>query len=240
MIIVSSGFPKSASTLLFLYTEEILKRSGKRSAQLKFRKKYPEGFIHRFGFFNSIYLLLLNVFSGSVVVKTHSGPTFFLRLLIQMKLAKAYYSVRDPRDVILSALDHGEKARENGITSPADNAFVLYHNKEDLYSSLQLHFGRFIAWKKMPDVLLTEYEKLISEPIVELKKILVLLNWQSEEKSLPSIIETFALNRSQTKNFNKGELSRFKNDFSEKEISEIENKIGTVITGMGYSLTGNS
>src|ERR1041385_6128725 len=100
MIIVSSGFPKSASTLLFLYTEEILEQSGKRSGQKKFRKHYPEGFIHRFGILNSAYLFFLNLFYGNVVVKTHSGPDFFIRLLMKMKIAKAYYSVRDPRDVI--------------------------------------------------------------------------------------------------------------------------------------------
>jgi len=49
MIIISNGFPKSASTLLFLYTEELLLRSRRPAAQEKFRKQNAEGFIGHFG-----------------------------------------------------------------------------------------------------------------------------------------------------------------------------------------------
>jgi hypothetical protein len=236
MIIVSSGFPKSASTLLFLYTEEILTQSGKRSAQQKFRKRYPEGFINRFGLLNTMYLFFLNLFSGNVVVKTHSGPNFFLRFLIKMKIAKAYYSVRDPRDVILSALDHGKKARATGIKTPADKAFEMYEKKEDLFASLKMHYENFARWKKFNDVLFVRYENLLSSSQAELKKVIEMLGWEKEEKLLPGIIESFAKKKSETKNFNKGEVSRFEKEFSESELEEIENEIGRLIIGMGYEL----
>jgi hypothetical protein len=298
MIIVSSGFPKSASTLLFLYTEEILKQSGKRSAQEKFRKRYPEGFIHRFGLLNTTYLFFLNLFFGSVVVKTHAGPNFFLRVLIKMKIAKAYYSIRDPRDVILSALDHGKKARANGSKTPADKAFEMYEKKEDLYAALKMHYENFDRWKHFNDkvfvrfkpvggwrkeglverrpkapypeneianlaedvfadhlpkpdyvhfpnwkifknILFVRYENLLASPETELKNILKLLNWEEQEKLLPGIIESFAKKKSETKNFNKGEISRFEKEFSADELKEIEKEISRLIIGMGYELRTN-
>lgn len=237
MIIVSSGFPKSASTLLFLYTEEILKQSGKRSAQAKFRKRYPEGFIHRFGLINSTYLFFLNWFSGNVVVKTHAGPNFFLRVLIKMKVAKAYYSVRDPRDVILSALDHGKKARAAGSKTPADKAFEGYSKKEDLYAPLQMHYENYAAWKNFNHVLFVRYEKLLTDPQTELKRVLAMLGWNEQEKNLAAIIETFSKKKSETKNFNKGELSRFGNEFSEQNLKATEQAIQHIISGMGYQPT---
>lgn len=236
MIIVSSGFPKSASTLLFLYTEEILKQSGKRSAQNRFRTRYPEGFIHRFGLLNTTYLIFLDLFSGNLVVKTHSGPDFFLRLLIRLGIAKAYYSIRDPRDVILSALDHGKKARTAGIKSPADNAFVVYEKKEDLFESLKMHYSNYVSWKKFNRTPFVRYENLLVSPEAELKKILALAGWSDEEKLLPGIIKQFSGKKAETKNFNKGEISRFEKELTEAELSEIENAIGRQITGMGYEL----
>jgi hypothetical protein len=237
MIIVSSGFPKSASTLLFLYTEEILKQSGKRSAQNKFRKHYPEGFIHRFGILNTAYLCWLNLFFGNVVVKTHSGPNFFLRVLIKLGIAKAYYSIRDPRDVILSALDHGKKARMNGIKSPADNAFLIYEKKEDLFESLKMHYANYTGWKKFDKLLFVRYENLLASPEAELKKVLAMLKWNEKEELIQGIIELFSKKKSETKNFNKGELSRFEKEFSEEELKETENAIREIIPGMGYQLT---
>ncbi len=236
MIIVSSGFPKSASTLLFLYTEEILRQSGIRSAQTNFRKKYPEGFINRFGFLNTSYLLFLNLFSGSVVVKTHSGPDFFLRMLIRMKIAKVYYSVRDPRDVILSALDHSSKARTKGAQTPADKSFAIYMTKEDLYTPLKMHFSRYLAWNAFGAYLEVRYENLLTNPENELKKVLQFLGLNQFEKLLPEIVDSFARKKSETKNFNKGELSRFEKEFSSDEIIQIENEINFMISGMGYQL----
>lgn len=236
MIIVSSGFPKSASTLLFLYTEEILKQSGKRSAQKRFRKRYPEGFIYRFGLLNTTYLIFLNLFSGNLVVKTHSGPDFFLRLLIRLGIVKAYYSIRDPRDVILSALDHGKKARISGIKSPADNAFVVYEKKEDLFESLKMHYSNYVSWKKFNRAPFVRYENLLADPEAELKKILGLLGWSDEEKLLPGIIKQFSETKAETKNFNKGEISRFEKELTAEEVNQTESAIPEIISGMDYQL----
>ena len=81
------------------------------------------------------------------------------------------------------------------------------------------------------------YENLLANPEAELKKILLLLGWDNEEKLLPGIIKLFSRNKSETKNFNKGEISRFEKELSPDELERTESMIGEIITGMDYKLT---
>ncbi len=89
MIIISNGFPKSASTLLFLYTEELLLRSRRPAAQEKFRKQNAEGFIAHFGITDILRILRLSILHGDLVIKTHTPPTRLVRLMINVGFARA-------------------------------------------------------------------------------------------------------------------------------------------------------
>jgi hypothetical protein len=240
MIIISSGFPKSASTLLFFYTEELLKRSGKKTGQEKFRKQNPEGFISHFGIFITLKLLFLSVFYGDVVVKSHTGPTFFVRLLINLGFAKAYYSIRDPRDVVLSALDHAKKARTKTIKSPSDIAFAPFQSRADLYPALHMHFNRFSEWKHYGKVLFLRYEDLLGKPEEELSSVLNWLNRKNALRYIPAVVSDFNAKKMETKNFNKGEISRFQNEMSQEIILEIETKLREYFPAMNYPFSNNT
>jgi hypothetical protein len=237
MIIISSGFPKSASTLLFFYTEELLKRSGKKRGQEKFRKQNPEGFIPHFGILNTLNLLFLSIFFGDVVIKSHTGPTFLVRLLINLGFAKAYYSIRDPRDVVLSALDHAEKARTKTIKSPSDIAFAPFQSRADLYPALHMHFKRYTEWKRYGKVLFLRYEDLLSKPEEELSSLVNWLDRTDALKYIPEVVTDFNARKKETKNFNKGEINRFKNEMNPEIMLEIEMELRDCFREMNYPLT---
>ncbi len=234
MIIISSGFPKSASTLLFLYTESLINASGKSKGQKLFRRNNTEGFTPHFGIFNTLWYVFASLF-GPVVIKTHSGPTFFVRALISLGLAKAYYSVRDPRDAMLSAMDHGVKARTNGIKSDSDVAFAPFKQWKDALPVFQMHQSRFEAWKNYGEVIFPRYELLMTQPKVELEKVVGHLGRNSLKKYIDITVAEFLQNKSTTKNFNKGNVSRYKTELSENQISELENALGSCVESMGYS-----
>jgi hypothetical protein len=237
MIIISSGFPKSASTLLFFYTEEFLLRSSRKTAQEKFRRQNPEGFISHFGILNTLNLLRLSVFHGDVVVKSHAAPTFFVKLLINLGLARAYYSIRDPRDAMLSALDHAEKARTKTNKTPSDIAFAPFHSRADLYPALRMHFERFRRWKKFGKALFVRYENLLASPEEELDKLLDWLGRSEDKKFIPEVVAHFSRRKNETRHFNKGVLSRFSTELTQEEIREIESQLGDCIREMNYPLT---
>jgi hypothetical protein len=234
MIIISSGFPKSASTLLFLYTESLINSSGQSKGQKMFRRYNAEGFTPHFGIFNTAWYVFASMF-GPVVIKTHSGPAFFIRVLISLGLAKAYYSIRDPRDAMLSAMDHGDKARTNGIKTDSDVAFAPFKEWKDALPAFQMHQKRFEAWKKYGKVIFPRYELLITQPKTELGKVVDHVGRNSLKNYIEETVASFEFTKNTTKNFNKGAVARFKNELSEIQITELENALGNCITSMGYS-----
>lgn len=236
MIIISGGFPKSASTLLFYYMEEYLERSGKKNAQKKFLAYNPEGFIHHFGILNSTRLFFLHLFYGDVVVKTHAAPNWILKLWINMGIAKAYYSIRDPRDCVLSALDHGKKARSKKDKTPSDDAFAPFEKRADVYPAFHMHFARYMRWKKFGKVNFMRYEELLDSTYGELNSLLHYLGKDEEQKNTKAIIDHFDNRKSETRHFNKGVISRYKDELTKEECEEIEKELPEIFREMNYPL----
>jgi hypothetical protein len=234
MIIISSGFPKSASTLLFLYTESLINASGRSRGQKIFRRFNREGFTPAFTPLNSAWYLFASMF-GPVVIKTHSGPCWSIRTLIGLGLAKAYYSVRDPRDAMLSAMDHGEKARTQGIKTDSDVAFAPFKEWKDALPAFKMHERRFESWKKFGKVIFPRYELLVTQPKTELEKVVDHIGRNSLKKYIGATVDSFVQKKNTTKNFNKGEVARYKNELNVSQISELEKELGSCIESMGYS-----
>lgn len=236
MIIISSGFPKSASTLLFLYTEHLLKLSGQSRGQKLFRRLNKEGFTPWFGPFNTVWYVIASMF-GPVVIKTHAGPGFFVRILLGLGIAKAYYSIRDPRDVVNSALDHARKARSKPELSNSDKAFAPFRSIEDMRPALRMHFNRFLGWKEDGRVLLIRYENLMINPGAELKKVVNYIGRPELEKFVSETVNWFAERKSETINFNKGAVTRFETELSKEEMEVYERELRELIVSMEYKLS---
>lgn len=236
MIIISSGFPKSASTLLFLYTEHLLKLSGQSRGQKLFRRLNNEGFTPWFGPLNTLWYVITSMF-GPVVIKTHAGPGFFIRMLLGLGMAKAYYSIRDPRDVVISALDHARKARSKTELSNSDKAFVPFKSIEDMRPALRMHFDRYRSWKEDGRILFIRYENLMMNPETELKNVVRYIGRPELEKFIPETIKWFAERKTETINFNVGTITRFGSELSKEEIAVYESELKEVITSMNYKLS---
>lgn len=234
MIIISSGFPKSASTLLFLYQEHLLSVSRKSRGQVFFRKWNREGFVPHIGILRATWLVLLSIL-GPIVVKTHCGPTFFVRVLIRFRLAAAYYSIRDPRDVVLSAMDHAVKARNRSSKLNSDISFAQFHSWHDLYPALRMHYARFLAWKQFK-TFIVRYEDVIRNPSQTLLQINNVTGQEHLNTLIPETIEWFMMNKSETINYNTGKLSRYKEELTTTQIAELEKELYAPIASMEYPL----
>ncbi|MDQ3047172.1 MAG: sulfotransferase domain-containing protein [Bacteroidota bacterium] len=228
MIIISYGLPKSASTITFTYTEELLSASGSRSGQAKFTSIFPEGFVYRFGIINTSVILLIHLFYGSIVIKTHSAPVFPIRLLIGARIARATSSSRDPRDIILSAIDHGK--------TNSDNPFVQFTTVENTIPTVLEECKKWERWKKYSKALFIRYENISQNAAPELRKIALYLGLNVSEEKISEIVQRYESKKQQNKNFNKGTHNRYLTEMSLDEISLCNLQLGEYIQLLGYKL----
>ncbi len=240
MIYISASFPKSASSLLFLYTEKMLLVSGMRTGQSFFRNYYKEGFVPRIGIVNGVFFLFVSLFFGNIVIKTHGGYNYVTRLLIAMGLAKGFYIYRDPRDVILSALDHGVNARTKEHKTPADRAFERCTNKEQLYPVIKKYYLYYRQWTSSGTNKVITYSDLLTVPVETLEELSRFLKLSIAISQLQELITGFNNKKVELKNFNKGKLYRFNEEMTQEEVEAVEKNVGDCIQEMGFKLISQS
>src|SRR5262245_35316182 len=117
MIYVSFGMLKSASTLAYQLTEEILHQGGRRPILLG-RPLRPAMSVTNY--FDEIDEDLIRHIEDQaqgrdVVLKTHQRPGPGLSRLIENGEVLASATFRDPREIALSMVDHGERSRRWAI-----------------------------------------------------------------------------------------------------------------------------
>jgi hypothetical protein len=122
MLVISYGIPKSGSTLTFELINGMLASAGHP------QKRLPDGLVspgHGVNFLEKIYPdTLANLVAavpqgGFIAVKTHTRierPVFrLLEELQAQRKVQVVASYRDPRDICLSLMDAGARAREKGL-----------------------------------------------------------------------------------------------------------------------------
>jgi hypothetical protein len=118
MIYICYGIPKSASTFLYQLTEEVFRAAGRKPARLGPPLR-PRMSVENY--FGSIDPTLLQDISGQaagrdVVLKTHALPHPEVGRLITAGSVLASASIRDPREIALSILDHGRRSHRWGLS----------------------------------------------------------------------------------------------------------------------------
>lgn len=214
MIVISSSMPKSGSTLVCNYQEDMLDVAGIRSGQAYLREAFDGRYVH-LDLPAIIRLVWISLRYGTTVVKTHYQPNVWIRLLIRLGLAKVTYCYRDPRDVILSAIDHGQRSR-NGL-----NLSSMFASWRDVEQSIPL-VAKFLraccAWDDFGQVLFIRYERLMQDKLGELKAIASFLEWDLSEQALGDIVEKHERLKHQAHNFNKGTIQRYQTEMTDSEI----------------------
>jgi hypothetical protein len=145
MIVISAALPKSASTLMCNYQRDFLLAGKRGSAQSEFQRANGGRFIEKVGFSKMLRLVFWNFRLGSFVFKTYCAADITLRVLIRLGLAKATYCFRDPRDVVLSALDHADRSRRG--LDPA-KALITLQNVQDTVPQISKFLRSYYSWKK--------------------------------------------------------------------------------------------
>ena len=157
MIYICYGITKSASTFLYQLTEETFRAAGRKVTRLGPPFRELDSVENYFNFINDDLLGEIQDFVGDrdVVLKTHGPPLKKVGDLVASGQCLASASVRDPREIALSMIDHGHRSRQWKIARFAEFAEV-----PDTLNALDIQIGLFEAWAKIEGVRIFSYNEI--------------------------------------------------------------------------------
>ncbi len=236
MMIISAGFMKSASTLIRDYQIEMINLASKRNGQ-KMLEKFSSGrgAAYRGQLNLKMFLLLMtiNLLYGDIALKTHLGPTFFVRLLVILGLVKVTYSYRSPRDVGLSMLDHGDRSRQRESDVPGEKrGFGDVYKVSDAIPKVKQEIKNWCGWQTFGDALLIRYEDFMTDKATSLKKILEYLCYGYELNSADFDTLLHKYETVKSRNFNKGTIERCKAEIDGSGLAECNQALEKELNDM--------
>jgi hypothetical protein len=242
MIVISASLQKSGSGWYFNLTNDLLVAAGHDDVRaLRERYRLYDALEDENCRVNTrpgplLKLYRLHRRGHTFVVKTHAPPTPGLRLLLALGAAAVTYIYRDPRDVVLSALDHGREARE---ADPA-NALARLHSVEDAARYVAGLLDPLEGWRRRPETLLVRYESLRADPAAELRRLARHLRLDVDDGAIEGIVGrydrgTLGEQERRALHFNRGVVGRYAEELSASERAACERLLGPHLERLGYA-----
>ncbi len=157
LIYISYGLRKSGSTLAFELTRAILEQNGYRQKRLS-REAVPSdaaiNFVHHLSAAQLERIESeVRALGYPVVLKTHVAPTRDVEAWVRAGRIQGHCVYRDPREMALSMMDHGRRARANG-----ERAFADIETLEDAIRDIRRQVPRFLQWARLPGFMPLYYD----------------------------------------------------------------------------------
>lgn len=242
MLIISSGMQKSGSAYFYNVINEILVASGhgidarqiKNNNRLADLMKWHNNNIGTLRLHKLLKLYRISLREGMFVVKTHSGPNPSVWLLNKLGLLRIVYCYRDPRDVLLSVIDHGKKIQDRG----ENHTFAQLVDFDEALESVTSWLRIWKSYAEMPGVLTVKYEEMMQTPIVVMKKIEGYLDISLSPEVRQEILWKFSKDNPEGDrrgmHFNKAQTSRYKTEMTEEQKVKCKDKFSDFLLLMGY------
>lgn len=249
MIVFSASMPKAGSAWFHNLTAALVKRSGGSDA-FTLLDRYDLGdlarnrnaTLARLDTPTLSRLLDLHLDGHRFAVKTHAAPSVALGMLMGQGAARCTYILRDPRDAILSAMEHGAALRgRGGSTSP-------FARLATLEEALDEWAGRWLPiselWRALAPVMVVRYEDLHRDPLPILERLA-----EHVEAALPAadLREVVAANsratleadpvRAERMHLNRGVLGRHREVMTLAEQERCLRRLGPSLVSLGYEVS---
>ena len=183
---------------------------------------------------------------NTFVVKTHRRPSPRLRRLLATGRFKATYIYRDLRDVIVAALEAGErfrathKPRRLFLIGPYRFAFARLFTVEGAirYARWRL-VPRWEAWVRCPGVLITRYEDLLADTRGELRRLADFLQLDVTDEQMQDIAIKYQRDQGDqaakvASALNKGVAGRHLEVLSREQQELCRKRLGRYLKRMKY------
>jgi len=240
MIVLSAGMQKSGTGWYFNLTNDLLVVAGYQDVRA-IRQKFRLHSILRHYNCNigkptpfELALVAIPHFLGNTfVVKMHGAPSTWIRFLMSTNIMKATYIYRDPRDVVISAFEHGQIIRSRGETH-------TFGKLDSIEASILYVKGLLTNWDKWTQctqALIVRYEDLVADPIGELKRLAGFLSLSVSSEGLHRIVATYKIDQSNEVkglHFNKVAAGSFRYVMNQKEQDLCKKYFRDYLQRMGY------
>jgi len=240
MIVLSVGMPRAGSGWHYNLIHALMRAKGCRDAQ-DIRKQYHLGTIltevncnigvlslRRLGM-----VLIPALLGNTFVIKAHSAPTPWARLLIRSRSMIATYIYRDPRDAMLSAYEYGKQA----IAKGRPNAFSHLSDFEKTLAFMLEYVRIWEAWMMNKDILHARYEDLLTGYDIEVERLSSFLRLDPMNRDVKAVIDQYRPGKAdgqQGFHFSKGKIGRFRQKYSAEEQAILNERFGPYLDQMGY------
>ena len=178
------------------------------------------------------------------VIKTHTSPAayprrklshWFLDSAIRWGWVIPLYIYREPRDVILSAYEFGQR----GIKEGRPNAFSNQVQSIEMgIDWMQKQIINWRSWTSYAGVFVVRYEDLLSDYDQQVRRTLDYLHLDARSKQIQVILDKYRPGQTPQMgtHFYKGVAGRFREKFTQEQNRLILDRYGTDIQEMGYPL----
>lgn len=157
MIYICYGITKSASTFLYQMTEEVFRAAGKPVVRLGKPFRKADSVENYFNFIDHDLLsdIERHIGGADIVLKTHGPPLGNVTKLAAEGRILASASIRDPREIALSMIDHGARSRRWW-----NKRFSEFVTAADTLNSLDIQLGCFRDWATVEQVKVFTYNEI--------------------------------------------------------------------------------
>jgi hypothetical protein len=242
MIVLSVGMPRAGSGWHYNLIHDLMKTTGCADAR-DIREDYRLQSILtevncNIGVLSLRRLAMVTIpaLAGKTfVIKAHSGPTTWSRLLSTMGLLRITYIYRDPRDAMLSAYEYGQRALEKG----RPNAFSHLSDFEKSVDFMEDYVRIWEKWQAEKGVLIARYEDLLMEYETESARLAEFLQLDGSKPDIQEVIEGYRPGKAEGQqglHFFKGKIGRFRTSYSEEQRSDMAERFGSYLEKMGYDV----
>ncbi len=241
MIVVIGGLPKSGTSWYNRMVNALLHEAGAPDPLTAYDHPLTRSIVastqgYQIGYPSPMRLMRLLAFGSqgySAAFTTHLGPSQSLQLLGELGLIKLTSIHRDPRDTVLSAMDHGSRCRaEKNIHEFAELLSVrdgALHMKERI--------AKWRPWLDCPKALNITYENLLANPIEQMTEVVQFLGLSLSRAQIEKTVSRYdrsAVNKSTagSLHLNKGVARRYETEMSTEELNICQDILGEYIQAM--------
>jgi len=203
--------------------------------------KYDNCHISHLTYFKMRRLIAASDDGNTFCVHTHRGATPAVRYYMRRGKVKATYIFRDPRDVVLSAYQHGIRERKSGLRWR--NFAKLRTIKLAILWVMFRQIPRYRSWKRQDRELVhfARYEDLVRDTRGEMERLARFLGLEVSDEKIDEIIRRYDREGLKEKkvdsfHFYKGQIGRFREELASEELVLCNRLFRRVLLEMGYEV----
>lgn len=243
MLIICAGMQKSGSAYFYNTINDLLIASGHADARevkeqynLASIMKGPNNNIGKPTITKLFPLLRISERTGTFLIKTHVGPTPSVHLLARMGKVRVIYSYRDPRDVLLSAIDHGQRLIDSGKFHTFASMIEFNEAARNVLQWLKI----WNQYQHMDQALSLKYETMMESPFETIAQIEEHLSIEVHNDTKKDILWKYSRDNNEAirdgMHFNKAITFRYKTEMNTEQLEKCNQLFGSYLKAMDYDI----